>query len=354
MSVLCVADMAVKRKLLIRIVIGVMVAAAVAAPGVFAGPEVYAGLWRVFVVGPRHRSLRDVTFARTPERLTRGAYLVQGPLGCFRCHSDRDWNQTGGPPVHGREGAGHGFADEDKPWLVAPNLTSDPETGNGRWTDDMMARAIREGVGHDGRILAPQMWYLAFSALTDEDVASVVVYLRSVPPIRNVLPQTQLPLDRKLRYAGLPSPILGPVVADVSTPQKRGEYLANIADCAGCHTSWYHPDAPMFTKLFAGGNSIDGPNHVSIVSPNITFAPSGIGYYDPELFIAVMRTGHVKARALHGIMPWAWYGHMSDEDLRDIYSYLQSQESVKHLVDNSEPATFCKLCLERHGGGDRN
>jgi len=45
---------------------------------------------------------------------------------------------------------------------------------------------------------------------------------------------------------------------------------------------------------------------------------------------------------------------MTDEDLKDIYSYLQSQESVKHLVDNSEPPTFCKLCLDRHGGGDRN
>ena len=279
---------------------------------------------------------------------------MQGVLACFRCHSDRDWNLPGAPAVRGREGAGHVFADEDKPWLIAPNLTSDPETGIGRWTDDMLARAIREGVGHDGRVLAPQMWYRAFSALSDEDLASVVVYLRSVPPIHNALPHTHIPLERKLRYAGMPEPILAPVIPDLSTPQKRGEYLANIADCAGCHTSWYHPDAPMFAKLFAGGNSIDGPNHFSIVSPNITFAPSGIAYYDPDLFRAVMRTGHVKARPLHGIMPWAWYGHMSDEDLRDIYSYLQSQESVKHLVDNSEPPTFCRLCQERHGGGDRN
>jgi mono/diheme cytochrome c family protein len=346
--------MKVKRRFVFTLVLVIIIAIAVATPGVLFGPDAYAGLWRVFVVGPRHRSLRNVTFAQTPQRMSRGAYLVQGPLGCFRCHSDRDWNLPGAPPVSGREGAGHVFADEDKPWLVAPNLTSDPETGAGRWTDDMLARAIREGIGHDGRILAPQMWYRAFSALSDEDLASVIVYLRSLPRTRNALPQTQLPLSRKLRYAGIPEPILAPVVPDVSTPQKRGEYLANIADCAGCHTSWYHPDAPMFTKLFAGGNSIDGPNHFSIMSPNITFAPSGIGYYDSDLFVAVMRTGHVKARALQGIMPWAWYGHMSDQDLRDIYAYLQSQETVKHVVDNSEPPTFCKLCLERHGGGDRN
>jgi hypothetical protein len=218
----------------------------------------------------------------------------------------------------------------------------------------MLARAIREGIGHDGRLLAPQMWYRAFASLSDEDLASVVVYIRSLPPIRNALPQTQIPLPRKLRYVGLPEPILAPVVPDVSTPQKRGEYLGVVADCAGCHTSWYHPDAPMFMKFLAGGNAIEGPNHFSVVSPNITFDPSGIGYYGPELFIAVMRTGHVKARALHSIMPWAWYGHMTDEDLKDIYFCLQSQKQVKHLVDNSEPPTFCKLCQERHGGGDRN
>ena len=346
--------MTVKRKRILAIVTLIVVAAAVALPGVLAGPEIYSALWRVFVVGPRRRALRDVTFAKTPERLARGKYLAQGPLACFRCHSDRDWNQAGAPAIPGSEGAGHEFSDEDAPWLVAPNLTSDPETGVGRWTDDMLARAIREGIGHDGRLLAPRMWYRAFAALSDEDLASVVVYLRSLPPIRHALPQTRIPLARKLHYVGLPEPIRAPVAADLSTPQKRGEYLANIADCAGCHTSWYHPDAPMFTKLFAGGNSIDGPNRFSIVSPNITFAPSGIGYYDPQLFITVMRTGHVKARALHSIMPWAWYGNMTDEDLKDIYSYLQSQEPVKHLVDNSEPPTFCKLCLERHGGGDRN
>src|SRR5215471_582776 len=262
--------MTVKRKRVFGVVSVIIVATA---PGVLVGPDIYMALWRGFVVGPRHRPLHDVTFAQSPQRLARGTYLARGPLACFRCHSDRDWSQPGAPPIHGREGAGHIFSDEDRPWLVAPNLTSDPETGVGRWTDDMLARAIREGIGHDGRLLAPQMWYRAFASLSDEDLASVVVYIRSLAPIRNALPQTQIPLVRKLRYVGLPEPILAPVAADLSTPQKRGEYLGIVADCAGCHTSWYHPDAPMFTKLFAGGNSIEGPNHFSIVSPNITSPP---------------------------------------------------------------------------------
>jgi len=326
-----------------------------AVPGILEGWHVYSDAWHAYIVGPRRRPLRDVQFARTPQRIKRGEYLAEGVLGCFRCHSDRDWNAPGAPPVPGKKGAGHIFADEGRPWLVAPNITSDAQTGAGRWTDDMIARAIREGVGHDGRILHPQMWYGAFHDLSDEDVASIVVYLRTVPPVRNPLPQTRIPLARRMGYVNLPQPIDSPVPApDLSTPQERGEYLANVADCAGCHTSWYHPDAPVFAKLFGGGNLLEGPGTFKIVSPNLTSDPSGISYYDENLFIEVMRTGHVKARSLHAVMPWFWYGKMADADLRDIFAYLRAQEPVQHSVDNTEAPTFCKRCLETHGGGDRN
>jgi hypothetical protein len=66
---------------------------------------------------------------------------------------------------------------------VAPNLTPDNETGIGRWTDDMLIRAIREGISHDGRVLHPQMWYRSFRRLPDEDVEAVVAYLRSLEPV---------------------------------------------------------------------------------------------------------------------------------------------------------------------------
>jgi len=75
---------------------------------------------------------------------------------------------------------------------VAPNLTPDPETGSGNWSDDALARAIREGAGHDGRALFPMMPYENFRYLSDEDVASIVVFLRTLPPVRNPLPTTRL------------------------------------------------------------------------------------------------------------------------------------------------------------------
>ena len=72
--------------------------------------------------------------------------------------------------------------------LVAPNITPDSETGAGRWTDDQLVRAIRQGVSHDGRRLSVVMPYPTLSRLTDEDVHAIVAYLRSLPPVKNAPP----------------------------------------------------------------------------------------------------------------------------------------------------------------------
>ena len=89
-------------------------------------------------------------YARTPARVARGRYLAEGILQCFVCHSDRDWNAPGAPPVRGRKGAGHVWMAEGKPWLVSPNLTPDRETGIGAWSDAEFLRALRYGIGRTG------------------------------------------------------------------------------------------------------------------------------------------------------------------------------------------------------------
>src|SRR5712692_2770994 len=139
--------------------------------------------WRP-IIGPRARSLTNRKFERTPERLARGKYLVEGVAGCVDCHSPHDWTKHDEPIPPGMEGAGEDmiFIQGLPGHVVAPNLTPDPETGSGTWSDDGLARAIREGVGHDGRALFPFMPYEHYRALSDEDLASIVVYLRSLPP----------------------------------------------------------------------------------------------------------------------------------------------------------------------------
>jgi hypothetical protein len=104
---------------------------------------------------------------------------------------------------------------------------------------------------------------------------------------------------------------------------------------------------------FAGGTTLKGP-WGEAASANLTPDPSGISYYDEALFLQTIRTGHVKARALKSIMPWGYFRKMTDDDLKSIFAYLRTVKPVKHTVDNTEPPTFCRLCGNTHGYGDRN
>ncbi len=78
--------------------------------------------WRP-IIGAKKRQVTDRQFEATPQRLARGKYLVDGVMGCFSCHTDQDWSKSGAPPVAGKEGSGHVWSDQDRPWLVAPNIT---------------------------------------------------------------------------------------------------------------------------------------------------------------------------------------------------------------------------------------
>jgi hypothetical protein len=132
-------------------------------------------------IGPKARALTDRRFAPSQARLDRGKYLVTSGLApCAMCHSP--WDTTGGglAPVPGRELTGRNWAPDGTPFVTAQNLTPDPETGIGDRTDDELARAIREGIGHDGRALFPIMPYTNFRSMPDEDLASTIVYLRSL------------------------------------------------------------------------------------------------------------------------------------------------------------------------------
>jgi mono/diheme cytochrome c family protein len=308
--------------------------------------------WRPFI-GAKKRALTDRKFEATPQRLARGKYLVDGVLGCFGCHTDADWSKPGAPPFAGREGSGHIWSDQDLPWLVAPNITPDKETGAGNWSDDTLARAIREGIGHDGRALFPMMPYPNYRDMSDEDLASVIAYVRTVPPVRNQLPTTKMPFPLNFLMQNVPQPVTAAVPSpDQSTPVARGAYLVKMASCADCHTP-QEKGQPMPGMDFAGGFLMHEPKG-DVVSANITPAASGIGYYNEATFIQALRTGKVGARPLHYSMPFYFYGKMSDEDLKSMFAFLQTLKPVKHQLDNYEPPTYCRLCKQKHGFGATN
>jgi hypothetical protein len=307
--------------------------------------------WRPFF-GPKVRAASTASFERTPQRVERGRYLTAGLLGCETCHTQKDWQTHGAPNVPGMEMAGQVVPIDGLPGtIVASNVTPDEETGAGRWTDGELARTIREGIGHDGRTIFPMMPYSEYRDLSDEDVASVVVYLRSLPAVHHPLPKTQVIFPVKYLINSAPEPVTGPVHGpDDTVPVKRGEYLANMG--CGCHTP-IDRGSPLPGMDWGGGEYLKGP-WGEVTSANITPDASGIGYYDEATFIKTLRTGYVGARKLSSIMPFGEFKNLNDDDLKAIFAFLKTVAPVKHRVDNSLPPTYCKLCRQKHGAGDQN
>lgn len=309
---------------------------------------------RPLLFGPKARPVTGRTFEATEARLARGEYLVEGVAHCFQCHSTHDLTKIEAPIVEGMKGAG--WLMEEAPGLgsiVAPNITPDKETGIGNWTDDEIARAIREGVSRDGSALFPIMPYDSFRDMSDEDLASVVVYLRTIPAVRNALPRTKLefPLSRIVNT--MPEPVESPVAQPAEA--SRGAYLVKMAECQSCHTPAVQ-GAPLEGMTFAGGFVFKpvGWQGNPVISANITPDASGIAHYDAALFDQVMRTGKLPGRQLSGIMPYAHLARLTPEDMTAIFTYIKAQKPVQHRVSNTDEPTDCAVCGIKHGRGNLN
>jgi len=335
------------RGLRITLIVAVVVIALVAAAAVkVLGPRAF--------LGPRSRPLTSRKFEVTPARLERGKYLANG-IGCLYCHSPHDWSKPDDPILPGMTGAGQELPYTDEPGKVfAPNLTSDKETGTGNWSDDMLARAIREGIGYDGRALFGIMPFSHYRNMPDEDLASIIVYLRTLPPVKNALPRTEIIFPVNFIMRNDPQPITNPVAApDLSDPVKRGRFLVNLIGCADCHSPVDKHHVALAGLEFSGGQVLGAP-WGTVASANITPDASGISYYDQAMFIKAMRTGTVGARQLSKTMPWPALRNLTDEDLAAIFAYLKTLKPISHRVDNSQPPTLCPLDGAMHGAGNQN
>jgi mono/diheme cytochrome c family protein len=118
-----------------------------------------------------------------------GGYIVNALAHCFECHTGPD--ATGAPDFEHLRGAG-GMLITLAPGATVKtaNITSDPETGIGKWSDADIKKALTQGVRPDGRHLSPPMPYPFFKNMTDQDLDAVIAYLRTVPPIKNVVERT--------------------------------------------------------------------------------------------------------------------------------------------------------------------
>ena len=246
------------------------------------------------------------SIAADPASITRGEHVATIHM-CQHCHLDNFSGQTARVP---------GIVT-----LSVPNLTSGLGGVGAANTDEDWVRAIRHGVGQDGRGLAlmpSATWYY----LSDEDLADLIAYLKSLPPVDNEMDPTDLgPIGRVMLILGQLPPEIVPDVTVIDHDDPRpiapkpgvtveyGEYLART--CALCHGASFNGQT-----IREGGNVY--------VALNLTKGGE-VGYWTEEQFIKTLRTGVTPGgHRMKNFMPWKYFGRMTDDELKAVWLYLQS------------------------------
>ena len=257
--------------------------------------------------------------------VARGAYLVETIGSCGNCHSQQRMVDGRAEVIPGTELAG-GMPD-DAPFgrWVAPNITPDPETGIGRWTEAEIAVAVREGKRPDGSTIGPPMPFELLRHTSDADIAAIAAYLKSIPPVRRDAGRSEYRMPLPPAWG----PPVGTVAAPANTPVARGEYLVTFAHCMDCHSPMLEGGRRDVSRSGAGGFEMMTPGGV-VVTPNITpNREHGIGDWTDAQIIRAVTTGvSADGRLLSPPMGYAWYRRVAPGDLADIVAYLRTLPAV--------------------------
>jgi mono/diheme cytochrome c family protein len=146
--------------------------------------------------------------------------------------------------------------------IYSTNITPDPDTGIGRWSEAAFARAMREGVDREGHHLYPAFPYDHFTKVTDEDNRALYAYLMTRKPVRAETPPNELPFPINVRMvlAGWKLLFFKPGVYENDPAQSpewnRGAYLAEgLGHCGACHTPRNLMGAEKKGDAYAGGEA---------------------------------------------------------------------------------------------------
>jgi mono/diheme cytochrome c family protein len=246
-----------------------------------------------------------VAYRTDAQAVERGRYLYQS-RGCVDCH--------------GANGAGRVFVDDGALRIKGPNISPGPGNVVANYQPVDWVRAIRHGVKPGGRplLIMPSEDYNRF---TDDDLASLVGYVRSLPPANGTGAELQLPLPVRLAYGfGVlrdaaakidhQLPPQAPIAEGVTA--QHGAYVANM--CLGCHG-----------EKLAGGR-IPGAPPDWPAAPALRPGPNSAlpHYASAEDLQALFRTGKRKDGSEVKVMPFGSLREMSDTDVRALHLYLQS------------------------------
>jgi mono/diheme cytochrome c family protein len=259
----------------------------------------------------------------------RGEYLVRAG-GCFSCHTAAE-----GQPLAGGRPLATPFGT-----FYSPNITPDPNTGIGSWTDAQFLRALREGVRPDGANYFPVFPYPSLTGISDSDALAIKAYLFSLPAVRhdNRPHDVAFPFSWRFLQTGwkllffTPGPFQP--APERSTAYNRGSYLVTaLAHCGECHTPRNFLGATRSGQPLSGTS--DGP--AGQLVPNITPDPgTGIGKWEKSDVVELLKTGttpeqsKVKGAMRETIQDGLKY--LSDVDLEAIADYLFAQPPIVREV----------------------
>ena len=260
---------------------------------------------------------------------TRGEYITR-MADCEACHTAK-----GGMPF----GGGRPFV---LPFgtIYTPNITPDPDTGIGKWSDAQFLRAVHQGISADGSRLYPAFPYASYTLLTDADVLAIKSYLFSLKPVKQAnKPNTfSFPFNQRWLMAFWSGFFnrderFRPI-REQSAQWNRGAYLVEAAGhCGECHTPRNLLQAMDQRQKFAGGMA------EGWIAYNITSVPvSGVGDWSTEELAAYLKTGHAHAHgAASGPMGKAVDLSLSTLTASDIAAIVTYLQSVKPIHNDALP-----------------
>lgn len=287
----------------------------------------------------------DLKVEATPERIERGRYLANSVSVCMDCHSTRDFSKFSGPLVPGTLGKGGERFDQSVGMpgvFYSKNITP---SGISRYTDGELYRVITAGVTKEGRPMFPLMPYPYYGRMADEDIYSIIAYVRSLEPMENVVPESEADFPVNFILHTMPKKGTPQAIPSKSDQLAYGAYMTNASGCRECHTK--DKQGQIIEELaFAGGREFKMPDGSIVRSANISpDDETGLGKWTADAFVTRFKiysdSSFVLPDAAPGefnsIMPWTMYAGMEREDLEAIFAYLKSVTPMKNAVNKFTP-----------------
>jgi mono/diheme cytochrome c family protein len=265
--------------------------------------------------------LATAAAAQAQTAAERGGYLVNTIMTCNNCHTPMGPN---GPQFDKALSGGLRF--NEPPFdVTASNITPDPETGIGRWSDADIKKALQDAVRPNGTHLAEVMPTGFYKVLTPSDLDGIVAYLRSLPPIKNKVADPIYKMQ--IPHQVFPGAEKAMSQAELDDKVKRGFYLVTIGHCLECHTPFGPPGSGVDFQnaIGKGGREFKGPWGVS-VSRNITSSKDkGLGdWSDADIKRAITQGVRKDGSRLKPPMGYPYYAKMTDGDVDAVVAYLRT------------------------------